>query len=198
MSFLGDRANLVTLAGLSCGVLAIYFSARGATAAAVIALLWALLCDWFDGPIARRIPHRTEADRAFGGQLDSLADVVCSGVGPAALLLSVSNFDPWFLPGAFSLVIAGAIRLAHFNVFGHDGGAYTGLPIDTNIIVVAGLCAFREPIGATLFPWVFYATVVLLALLNLARFRTPKLTGGWYYVIAAYVLGMTIFYVRIL
>ena len=42
----------------------------------------------------------------------------------------------------------------------------------------------------------FYAAIVLLALLNLARFRTPKLTGAWCYVIAAYVVGMTLFYVR--
>ena len=131
MSFLCDRANLVTLAGLSCGVLAIYFSARGATAAAVIALLWALLCDWFDGPIARRISNRTEADRAFGGQLDSLADVVCSGVGPAALLLSVSNFDPWFLPGAISLDIATANL-----VFGDQDGRRIYICGDTSLYSV--------------------------------------------------------------
>jgi len=103
LSFVYDRANLLTLAGLACGILAIWFSARGAYAAAATALLWALFCDWFDGPLARRITVRSDEDRAFGAQLDSLTDIVSSGVAPAVLLISIGNFDPWFLPGAFLL-----------------------------------------------------------------------------------------------
>ena len=116
LSFVYDRANLLTLAGLVCGILAIWFSARGAYVAASTALLWALFCDWFDGPMARRITDRTDEDRAFGAQLDSLTDMVSSGVAPAMLLISIGDFEPWFLPGAFLLVVAGAIRLAHFNI----------------------------------------------------------------------------------
>jgi CDP-diacylglycerol--serine O-phosphatidyltransferase len=189
-SFLYDRANLVTLAGLLCGVSSIYLSALSAHPAAAIALLWALFCDWFDGPIARRMKNRTDVDRAFGSQLDSLADLVCGGVGPGMLLLSVSGFDPWFLPGAFALAIAGALRLAHFNVLG-DAQSYSGLPIDTNIIVVTALFAFRESLGHTTFPWLLYIAVVILAVLNVASFRMPKAGERWCYVVAAYVVGMT-------
>ena len=189
--FIYDRANLLTLAGLVCGILAIWFSARGAYAAATTALLWALFCDWFDGPLARRIPDRTDEEQAFGAQLDSLTDMVSSGVAPAMLLISIGDFEPWFLPGAFLLVVAGAIRLAHFNVFGHDGGAYSGLPIDSNIFVVTALFPFRELLGHDMFSWVLYVAVITLAILNVAPFRMPKLVGGWYYVVAIYVLGMT-------
>lgn len=90
------------------------------------------------------------------------------------------------------LVVAGAIRLAHFNVFGHDqSGGYSGLPIDTNIIVVMALLPFRELLGHVTFSWVLYAAIVALAVLNVAPFRMPKLVGVWYYVIAAYVVAMT-------
>ncbi len=196
LSFFNDRANLITLVGLCCGFFSIYSSARGATTVAVIALLWALFCDWFDGPVARRTLGRTDIDRAFGGQLDSLVDLVSSGAGPAMLLLSVGQFNPWFLPGACALMIAGAMRLAHFNVIGMNSGEYSGLPIDTNIIAVTALFAMREPLGESLFPGVLYAVVVLLALLNIGRFRSPKLVGFWYYLIATYVLGMTLFFYR--
>lgn len=193
LSFLRDPANLLTLTGLVCGVLAISFSARGAFTAASTALLWALFCDWFDGPLARRNPHRTDHDRAFGAQLDSLADVVSSGVAPAVLLICIGNFEPWFFPGALMLVVAGAMRLAHFNVFGHDDkGGYTGLPIDTNIIVVTALFPFRELLGHTVFPWALYGAIVTLAVLNVAPFRMPRLVGGWYYVIFVYVIVMTL------
>ena len=191
LSFVCDRANLLTLAGLVCGILSIWFSARGAYAAATIALLWALFCDWFDGLLARRITGRTGEDRAFGAQLDSLTDIVSSGVAPAMLLISIGDFEPWFLPGAILLVVAGAVRLAHFNVFGHDGGAYNGLPTDSNIIVVTALFPFRELLGHDTFSGVLYIAVITLAILNVAPFRMPKLVGGWYYLVAIYVLGMT-------
>ena len=192
LSFVYDRANLLTLAGLVCGILAISFSARGAYTAASTALLWTLFCDWFDGPLARRIPDRTDHDRAFGAQLDSLADMVSSGVAPAMFLICVGNFEPWFFPGAIILVVAGAMRLAHFNVFGHDDqGAYRGLPIDTNIMVVTALFPFRELLGHITFSWVLYAAIVTLAILKVAPFRMPKLVGVWYYVVAAYVVAMT-------
>ena len=190
ISFLFDRANLVTLAGLLCGVSAIYFSALQEITAATIALLWALLCDWFDGPIARLTPDRTEVDRAFGAQLDSLADLVCAAVAPAAVLLSIGDFSPYFLPGAFILTLAGALRLAHFNLL-DKGEAYYGLAIDTNIVVVTALLAFREPIGSAAFPLVLYAGVLVVAFLNVAPFRMPKPTRASYYKVAAYVLVMT-------
>ena len=69
-----DFANLVTLFGLFCGVAGICFAVRGVFAAAMIAMLLSLLCDWFDGPIARRTRGRTPELRAFGAQLDSLVD----------------------------------------------------------------------------------------------------------------------------
>jgi CDP-diacylglycerol--serine O-phosphatidyltransferase len=191
LSFVYDRANLLTLAGLVCGILAIWFSVRGAYAEASTALLWALFCDWFDGPLARRMTGRTDQDRAFGAQLDSLTDIVSSGVAPAMLLVSIGDFEPWFLPGAFLLVVAGAIRLAHFNIGGNGDGAYSGLPIDSNIIVVTALFPFRELLGHVTFSWALYLAVVTLAILNVAPFRMPKLVGGWYYIIAIYVIAMT-------
>ena len=195
VSFVRDWANLLTLAGLACGVTAIFLAIRGDYHAAMIALLWALFCDWFDGPIARRTANRTEDDRAFGGQLDSLVDIVCSAAAPATILLCIGDLNAWFLPGAFLLLISGALRLAHFNIFGlRDGGDYCGLPIDTNIIVVTAVFAFRGSMGQSVFPWVLYGVVVLLAALGLGPFKTPKLVGGWYYAITAYVLGMTGFY----
>jgi CDP-diacylglycerol--serine O-phosphatidyltransferase len=134
--------------------------------------------------------HRDEVDRAFGGQLDSLVDLVCGGVAPGFLLLSVSGFNPWFLPGAFALAVAGAIRLAHFNV-SPEGDAYSGLPIDTNIVVITLLVGGRGLVGELVFPWLLYGGVLMLAMLNVASFRMPKPTRPWYYAVVAYVISMT-------
>jgi len=191
LSLVYDRANGLTLVGLVCGVLAIAFSARGAYAAAMTALLWALFCDWFDGPLARRARDRTDQDRAFGVQLDSLVDIVSGGVAPAIFLVCIGEFDTVFVAAAVLLVIAGAMRLAHFNVLGPEDGAYNGLPIDTNIIVVTALFPCRELFGHVAFSWVLFVAIVTLAVLNVSPFRMPKLVGGWYYFVATYVVVMT-------
>ena len=63
LSFVVDRANLVSLLGLASGVLAIYFALIQNFPAAIIALLWSVLMDWFDGLVARRMPGRSEAHK---------------------------------------------------------------------------------------------------------------------------------------
>ncbi len=187
-----DLANACTLAGLFCAVLGIYFAVRGIFSAAVIALLWASFFDWFDGPIARRTKGRTGELRALGGQLDSLVDIVSSGVGPAILLLSIGEFSPWFIPGAFVLVAAGVLLLSHFNVFGLENeSTYLGLPIDHNVIVVALVFLLEGHIGRSAFAIVLYTAVMMLAVLNVMPVLMPKAGGRWYYVFTVFVVSLT-------
>lgn len=190
-----DPANALTLTGLFCALLGIYFAAQGVFAAAIIALLWATFFDWFDGPVARRTKGRSGDLRALGGQLDSLVDIVNGGVGPAVLLLSVGAFNPWFIPGAFAIVAAGVLRLSYFNVFGlEDETTYLGLPIDHNIILLSMVFLLEGQIGGTAFATVLYVATVLIAILSIAPFRMPKLVGYWYFVFTGFVVALTCVY----
>ena len=83
LSLVRDIANIVTLLGLSCGVLGIYFALQGNFPAAVIAMLWAVLFDWYDGPVARQIPGRSDVLKAVGSRMDSLVDIVSLAICPA-------------------------------------------------------------------------------------------------------------------
>jgi len=131
----------------------------------------------------------------LGGQLDSLVDIVSSGVGPAILLLSIGGFSPWFIPGAFALVAAGALRLSYFNVFGlEDESTYLGLPIDHNVILVALVFLLEGLVGRTAFAIVLYVAIVMLAVLNVMTFRMPKVGGRWYYVFTVFVVSLTAVY----
>lgn len=86
-------------------------------------LLFCGLCDMFDGKIARTKKNRTEEEKAFGIQIDSLCDIVAFGVQPA--------------------VLAGLIRLAYFNVTEEQRQKeteevrknYTGLPITASALI---------------------------------------------------------------
>ena len=195
LSFVRDLPNICSLAGLLCAVLGIYFAVLGNFSAAIIGLIWATLFDWCDGIIARKMKGRTDESRAFGGQLDSLIDIVSFGVLPAIILLSYGKFSFLFLPGAFLIIAACAIRLSYFNVFGlNDDSSYMGMAVDNNGIILAFLFLFESLLNHTFFTVILYIIVIAIAALNVAPIRTPKFAGRWVYVLTAYVIGLTIIY----
>ncbi|VAX09478.1 CDP-diacylglycerol--serine O-phosphatidyltransferase [hydrothermal vent metagenome] len=195
LSFVKDLPNICSLVGLFCAVLGIYFAVLGNFPAAMIGLLWAVFFDWSDGIIARRMQGRTDEQRAFGGQLDSLIDIISFGICPAVVLLSYGQFSPWFIPGAFIIVAAGVIRLSYFNVFGLAGkSTYMGLAIDNNGIILAFIFLFNGLVSQTVFTVILYVSLMVVAALNVASIRTPKLTGRWYYVLIVYTLVLTMIY----
>ena len=72
-----------------------------------------------------------------------------------------------------------------------DGATYRGLPLDTNVLVLALLVTFEPLVGQTAFVVALYVALLLLAALNLASIETPKLGGRWYYVVIAYALVLS-------
>jgi len=199
LSLTQDIPNIVTLLGLSSGVLGIYFAVAGNFSAAIIAMLWAVLFDWFDGPIARRIPGRSDISNLIGAKMDSLVDIVSLAVCPAIILLSYGDFSLWFFPGTLVIVMAGVTRLAYFDVFGVDkDGTIAGLSLDITPLIVALVFLLQGVLDRSVFTVLLYATIVILAFLHVAPFRMHKMVGRWYYGIAAYVLLMTTVYVFIL
>jgi CDP-diacylglycerol--serine O-phosphatidyltransferase len=194
LSYVKDLPNLCSLAGLACTILAIYFSILGVYYAAMIGMIWAVAFDWADGLIARRMKGRTGNDRAFGGQLDVLIDIVSYGVAPAILLLSYGKFEPIFLLGAFLMLTASAIRLSYFSVFGlSDGSKYTGLALDNNNIILVFIFLFEGVFSEGMFSGILYISGLVLAALNVSQIKTPKLSGNPVnvYILAIYTLGMT-------
>jgi len=194
LSYVKDLPNLCSLAGLACTISAIYFSIIGVYYAAMIGMIWAVAFDWADGLIARRMKGRTGNDRAFGGQLDVVIDIVSYGVAPAILLLSYGKFEPIFLIGAFLMLAASAIRLSYFSVFGLSGGSkYTGLALDNNNIILVFIFIFESFISKGAFSIILYISGLALASLNVSQIKTPKLSGNPVnvYILAAYTIVIT-------
>lgn len=194
LSFVKDLPNLLSLAGLACTISAIYFSILGVYYAAMIGMIWAVAFDWADGLVARRMKGRTGVDRAFGGQLDVVIDIVSYGVTPSILLLSYGKFEPLFLVGAFIILAASAIRLSYFSTFGLAGGTkYTGLALDNNNIIFVFIFLFESYFSREVFTGILYVSVLSLAILNVSQIKTPKLSGTPVnvYILAAYTLGIT-------
>ena len=199
IGFAKDLPNICSLVGLLCTMFAIYFAIEGYFIASIIAILWSVLFDWFDGIIARRMKGRTKEQGDFGGQLDSMIDIVSFGVYPAILLLSYSGFNIWYMPGAFIIVAGSAIRLSYFNIYGLiDSKTYMGLSIDNNAILLAFGFLFESFFSHSTFSVILYILLMSLTALNLSSLPTPKLAGKWVYVLTAYVLVLTAIFAWIL
>ena len=195
LSYVNDLPNICSLAGLCCTLLAIYYIILGIYSAAMIGMIWAVAFDWADGLIARRMKGRTGDDRVFGGQLDLLIDIVSYGVTPAILLLSYGKFDLIFLPGAFIMLAASAMRLSYFSTFGLSGSSkYTGLALDNNNIILVFIFLFEGFFSQETFSVILYASGLGLAALNVSQIKTPKLSGNPVNVLilAIYTLGITV------
>ena len=197
LSFLKDLPNLCSLVGLACTVFAIYFSIIGTYYAAMIGMVWAVAFDWADGLIARRMQGRTGKDRALGGQLDVLIDIVSYGVAPAILLLSYGQFAPIFLVGAFIMLATSALRLSYFATFGlSDDSRYTGLALDNNSLVIVFVFLFEGLLSEGMFSIVLYISCLCLSVLNVSQIKARKLSGNPtnVYLLVTYCTVMTIVY----
>ncbi len=153
--------TLLTLGNGICGFVAITFASKIPVADANANandvnfawagwfLLLAMLCDMLDGYVARLTKTASE----FGGELDSLCDVVSFGVAPAFLLLKLgpSGASPFLhqvLAGIAALYFAcTALRLARFNVENDPDPAnhkrFKGLPSPGAAGCLAGLAILR-------------------------------------------------------
>ncbi len=197
VSFFKDIPNLLSLAGLACTIIAIYYSILGTFYITMIAMIWAVSFDWADGLIARKIKNRTENSRIFGGQLDVLIDIVSYGVVPSVLLMSYANFEPISLLAAFFILATSAIRLSYFSTFGlSDKSNYTGLALDNNSIIIVFIFIFESILDYNTFSILFYISILGLCVLNISQIKTPKLSGNPInvYILAIYTIVITVFY----
>jgi CDP-diacylglycerol--serine O-phosphatidyltransferase len=149
---------------------------------AVLCLALSGLCDMFDGKIARTKKDRTEDEKAFGIQIDSLCDVVCFGIFPIVLcyVLGVRG-----ILGTIALIVYGVcsvIRLAYFNVLEEkrqqsEGGAnkyYHGLPITTMAIVLPLVFMLNIWIPDCAFRIVLFFTLLVVGILFVVDFKLKK------------------------
>lgn len=144
---------------------------------AVVCLLFSGLCDMFDGMVARTKKDRTEEEKSYGIQLDSLADVVCFGVFPAIIGYCIGATAWWQIAILAFFALAGLIRLAYFNVTEEtrqkvETGKrkyYEGVPISVSPLVVALAFCFKNSLSAECFTVLY----TLLILVNGVAFIAP-------------------------
>ena len=141
--------NIITLFNLLCGCVAVVLAANDQLAWAAYFAFMGIFFDFFDGLAARALGVKTD----LGKQLDSLADMVTSGLVPGFVmfqllnninlegdLLAKGSLYNKLLPFlGFLITLASAYRLAKFNIDERQTDAFIGLPTPANSLLILSL-----------------------------------------------------------
>lgn len=175
---------ILTYISLLSSVFGMTQAIHGHFKTAIFCLALSGLCDMFDGKIARTKKDRTDDEKSFGIQIDSLCDVVCFGAFPALIcyLLGVRGFLGLLIIAIYC--VCSVIRLAFFNVLEGkrqqtEEGAnhyYHGLPITSMSVVLPLIFLTQFFIPDLYFIVLLHIVLLVVGILFVVDFpfRKPK------------------------
>lgn len=190
--------NLITFANLFAGSIACLYAFQADFLWAFIFMFIGIFFDFFDGMAARMLDVKSE----LGLQLDSLADMVTSGLVPGIVMFhligqsinpdfSAYNFDFASVDVValfgFVITLGSAYRLAKFNIDTRQTDAFIGLPTPANAIFITSLALSIDRLtflhnpyilcGISLLSYyILNAEIKLIAL----KFKNMNFKANWY------------------
>lgn len=180
-------------------VLGIYFAfTSDRIRYAFLCLIFAGVCDLFDGAVARRC-KRTEEEKQFGIELDSLVDVVSFIALPVCIFVSMGLTHIWDIVIFMLFAIAGVARLTYFNINTADSEGpidyYTGLPVTVTAFFFPLIYLVRLVLDDKFFIPFFTAWIVIVTVLQVLRIKFKKPRGVWYGIFAAMAVAMIVAFI---
>jgi CDP-diacylglycerol--serine O-phosphatidyltransferase len=195
--------NFITLLNLLSGCVGAVLAVQGDLSLAAVFVSLGIFFDFFDGLAARLLKVNSE----LGLQLDSLADMVTSGLVPGIVmcqLLSkslglssevdfITGDQNWMIYIGLIITLGSAYRLAKFNIDDRQTDSFIGLPTPANALLILSLgliLEFQPDSFLTVFIGNTYiliaisiiSTLMLNAELKLfaLKFKNLKLKDNWY------------------
>lgn len=176
-----DYTVVLTYVSLMVSIGGMMFAVNGHLHLGVMCLAISGLCDMFDGKILRTKKNRTEVEKRFGIQIDSLSDIVCFGVAPAVLCYCFGMRGVIGVAILMFYVLAGLIRLAWFNVMeeqrqeetAEKRECYQGLPI-TSMAIALPLVVVLKPFLGCEFMLALHVVMLVVGILFITNFKLKK------------------------
>lgn len=187
-----NRTVVVTYLSIAAFLVGAYYSLfEGNIAAGIICLVISGICDTFDGKIARMVKNRTEEDKQFGIQIDSLADVIAFTISPLTIFYGYilwNNVDihpVLIILASTALIVCGITRLAYFNVVTAAGPIkyYKGLPVTMTSVVFPLLYLLDNCLSHVAFAYTYLVAIFVVSFLFVLNFNIKKQSGLWYYIL---------------
>ena len=167
--------NYITISNLCCGIVSIILTFNNLLDFAALFIFIGVFLDFFDGFFARLLKVENE----FGIQLDSMADLITSGLAPSFILFKLININEknqtigeftWELPFfsisliAFLIVIFAAVRLANFNIDKNQKDSFIGLPTPMTAIFIASLPLIESNVFSSIYNNTYSLCIISIAL----------------------------------
>lgn len=161
--------NSITCINLISGCLAIIAASGGENVLwGMASYKWAFIfiaigavADFSDGFAARAL----HAYSNLGKELDSLCDLVTFGVAPAMIIYSLTKEAApceWLRWATLLIPVAGALRLARFNIDNRQTSSFIGMPIPANAIFWIGYAAMFMQGASFLFEWYVFLPILIV------------------------------------
>lgn len=192
--FLGyyNKSVILTYIGAAAAISGMALSFIGEMKYAMLCLIVCGVSDLFDGMIARRC-KRSDAEKEFGIQIDSLTDMVSFAVFPVVLSVAMGNTE-WYHTLIYIIYVLAAItRLGFFNVSTSTETVtkfYTGLPVTfaSLIVVSAYIIGSIFSITQIILPVCLFVTALLFVL----KIKIAKPRGIAYLLLGLLAIGLAV------
>ena len=198
-----DYTVIMTYISVVSSMIGIFCAMTDRIATAVCCLAFSGLCDMFDGKIARTKKNRTDEEKCFGIQIDSLADIVCFGILPIILGFKLGMYHVYGVAILLFYGLAGLIRLAYFNVMeakrqsetSENRKYYQGLPITSMAVIMPFLfvASMFFP-GFRYFVGLLHAAMLIVGFLFIFNFRFRKPTNKELVILVS-VVAVAVFFI---
>ena len=172
---------ILTYAGMLISFVGAAMVLNGNIHAALVCLMLSGLCDMFDGKVASTKKDRTDKEKRFGIQIDSLSDLISFGVLPALLIYQIADKSIVGLVTSACYVLSALIRLSYFNVDEEERQnqtaerrtVYLGLPVTTVALIIPIVIVIADMLA---WPMKIVGPVMLLviAIMFITPFQIKK------------------------
>lgn len=174
-----SKSVFITYLGVISGTIGMYLALNQKISYALMCLVISGLCDAFDGKVARKC-KRSNQEKSFGIQIDSLADMVSFVFLPITIFYGL-GYDAWYNVAIYALfTLGGVIRLGYFNVVadekGKDGPVthYSGLPVTSSAIIYPLVFILSVLTTKEEFKIIYTLTMFFMAILYVLNFKIKK------------------------
>lgn len=189
-----NKSVILTYIGLISSLVGIYFCFLGIIKYAMIFFIFSGICDLFDGKVARMC-KRTDEEKEFGVQIDSLVDVVSFLALPCIMgLYMFKELNIVLNIILLFYVLAGIIRLAWFNMNVNKEGVtefYIGLPVTYSAVIIPLIYIINILCKITNF-YIFAVVYGLIGIAFILNVKIPKPKGIWYVIFGILAIVVSI------
>ncbi|WP_310556190.1 CDP-alcohol phosphatidyltransferase family protein [Flavobacterium sp.] len=164
--------NSITLLNLFCGCIALVFVSKLDFQNAFLFVCLGIFLDFFDGFFARLF----KVSSPLGLQLDSLADMVTSGVVPGYVMYQMFSNEYAFGQNSifsylgFVITLGACYRLANFNIDTRQTDSFIGLPTPANALFFLSIPLWLTPDSINYLPAILFSKWFYVALCFLSAF----------------------------